>query len=334
MELDEEEVKDSSSEESISTIYPFSEIQAHSDSVCSVHFHPTLPDMYASGGIDDMAYLYSGSEVKDLTGHTDSIICVAFSTCGEFLAVGSMDGWVSIWNTQNGDSIARYQGPTEEILSISWHPRLPSILVLSADLSMWVWHMRKNSPVAVIYGHPLNVAKFGPAGRYIYAGAKDGGVKAWDMKSEAFEANPPLCSIQGKDLHTDEVISIDMNQCGIILSGSKDGSVGVVNMNSRKVLGKLNVSEDSVETVEFCKDMNWFLVATMAGELKVYELDNLAPRSQVQVGLGIVKAMWSAMEIYVCGVEGMLECYDGRSGERLRKYAGAQETLLDMDVKQ
>lgn len=334
MESEPIDIDDSSSEDSISAVYPFSEIQAHSDSVCSVAIHPTTSDIYASGGIDDMAYLYLANDVKDLTGHTDSIINVSFSNCGEYLAVGSMDGNVSIWNTQNGDNIAKYQGPTEEIVSIAWHPRLPSICAVSSDLSMWVWHIRKNSPVAVIYGHPINIAKFGPAGRYIYAGGKDGSIKAWDMKIENFESNPPFCTIQGKEMHTDEVICIDMHTGGVIISGGKDGVVGVVNMNSKKVLSRIEISQDSIESVEFCKEMNWFLVATMGGEFKVYELDNLAPRCQVNVGIGIVKAVWNVMEIYLCGLEGFLECYDGRTGERLRKYKGTLETILDIDVKQ
>ena len=133
MELSEEEV---SSENTIPSIGLFSEIQVHSESVRSVHFHPSLPGVYASGGADYMAYLCTGSEAKGLPGHTASIVCVVFSPCGEFLAVGSLDGSVSIWNAQNGESITRYQGPTEEILSICWHPRLPSILALSADPSL------------------------------------------------------------------------------------------------------------------------------------------------------------------------------------------------------
>lgn len=330
----EDIVIDSDSEDSIEAVFPISEIQAHSDSVCSVAFHPISPDIYASGGIDDIAFFYTQNEAKELTGHTDSIIAVSFSNCGEFLAVASMDGTITIWNAQNGDNIAKYEGPTEEILSISWHPRLPSLCALSNDLSLWVWHTRKNSPVAVIYGHPLNIAKFGPAGRYIYAGGKDGSIKVWDMKSEGFENAPPLCTIPGKDIHNDEIISIDMHNGGIIVSGSKDGCVGLTNFNSKKIITKIKVCEESIESVEFCKEMMWFLVATMSGELRVYECDSLNTRCTIQVGMGIVKAIWVGFDIYVGGLEGLLELYDGRGGQRVKKFSGTKETVLDFDVKQ
>ena len=92
----DEDIKDSSSEESITAVYPFSEIQAHTDSVGCVCLHPVSADIYASGGIDDMAYLYIDNDVKELLGHTDSVVCVCFSVCGEYLAAGSMDGSVSV----------------------------------------------------------------------------------------------------------------------------------------------------------------------------------------------------------------------------------------------
>jgi ribosome assembly protein SQT1 len=39
---------------------PLFELQVHSDSVCSVAIHPTNPEIMASGGVDDKAYLKVG----------------------------------------------------------------------------------------------------------------------------------------------------------------------------------------------------------------------------------------------------------------------------------
>jgi len=324
----------SSSSSETQSIYPISEIQSHSDSVCTVSFHPSNPDIYASGGVDDVGFLYRSNEVKEICGHTDSIISVQFSPCGEYLALGSMDGSTSVHLVSSGEQVSKYQGPTEEVLSICWHPRVLSLLVLSSDLSLWLWHLKKTSPVAVIYGHPLNVAKFAPAGRYVYAGGGDGSVKVWDIKSEDFSTAPPFYTAPSRTLHADEVICIDMHESGVIVSGGKDGSVGLVNCVSGRVLGKFKVSEDSVEAVQFCQEMLWFLVACVGGDLKVYECDTLSPRVQINLGRGIVKACWDRFNVFVCGTEGLLECVDGRNGERLKKYKGCKETYLDLDVRQ
>jgi ribosome assembly protein SQT1 len=334
MEIDQSDHSKSESSEDEEGIYPISEIQSHNDSVCSVSWHPTSSEIFASGGVDDTGFLYRQDSVKELSGHTDSVISVQFSPCGEYLALGSMDGNVSVFLVSTSEQVAKYSGPTEEVLSLSWHPRVLSLLVLSSDLSMWIWHLKKPSPVAVMYGHPLNLAKFAPTGRFIYAGGSDGSVKVWDMKSEGFQNSPPFYTAQQGSLHNDEVISVDMHESGIVVSGAKDGSIGLTNPGSGKVLGKISLGSESVEAVQFCLEMVWFLAASVDGDLKVFDCDTLSPRVHVQLGKAIVKSIWRKFHIFVCGTEGLLECLDGRSGEKLFSYKGCSETYLDLDVNQ
>lgn len=334
MEIEENSDSQSSEGDPELDIFPLSEIQAHTDSVCSVAWHPLQAEIYASGGIDDIAFIYKADEVKELTGHTDSIIAVQFSPCGEYLAISSMDGNTSVFLVSNYELISKFIGPTEEIISLHWHPRVLSLMVLSADLSLWVWHLRKTSPVAIIYGHPLSIAKFAPIGRFIYAGGSDGSFKVWDMKAENFDTNPPYLTISPKEIHTDEVICIDLHETGVGLTGSKDGSVGLVNINSKRVLGKIQVSEESIESVLFCKEMLWFLVGSMSGDLKIYECDTMSPRCQIKIDCGIVRAIWDKFNVFLAGTDGQIQCIDGRTGELLKKYKGCRETILDLDVKQ
>jgi WD40 repeat protein len=125
-----------------------------------------------------------------------------------------------------------------------------------------------------------------------------------------------------------------MNEQGMIVTGGKDGSVGLVNTNSKKVIAKIKVGEESVESVAFCKEMNWFVAGNMAGEVRVYEVDSLAARCVIQAGAGVVKCLWSGFEVFVGGLGGMLAGFDGRSGVLLRKLSGPSDTVLDFDVKQ
>lgn len=119
----------------------------------------------------------------------------------------------------------------------------------------------------------------------------------------------------------------------VILSGARDGSVCLVNWPKNRIIRKIQSFEESVESVDFCSQINMFLAASIAGEIKVYEVESLQTRVSIKVGYGITKSIWVGFEIIVSTIGGKLKCFDGRSGEGLRKWIGHEDTVLDFDVK-
>lgn len=73
---------------------------AHEKAVFSVSAHPTCPVLVVTGGEDDNGFLWrtdTGEEIAKLTGHTDSVITTGWSSDGEMVATGGMDGLVRVW---------------------------------------------------------------------------------------------------------------------------------------------------------------------------------------------------------------------------------------------
>lgn len=73
---------------------------AHEKAVFSVSAHPTCPVLVVTGGEDDNGFLWrtdTGEEMAKLTGHTDSVITTGWSSDGEMVATGGMDGLVRVW---------------------------------------------------------------------------------------------------------------------------------------------------------------------------------------------------------------------------------------------
>lgn len=61
------------------------------------------------------------AQLCHLNDHEDAITAVAFSTEGTFLATGSLDGRLCVWNVQEGRLLYRHLGE-HEISSIAWLP--------------------------------------------------------------------------------------------------------------------------------------------------------------------------------------------------------------------
>ncbi len=94
---------------------------SHEGPVYAVAAHPNAP-VAASGGGDDFGYIWDvtdGETIVKLTGHADSVTATAFSSDGEMVSTGGMDGRVRVWKRVRKDDyrtwefLTELQGPDE-----------------------------------------------------------------------------------------------------------------------------------------------------------------------------------------------------------------------------
>lgn len=98
----------------------------------------------------------SGQEVLNLSIE-DGVTTVAISPGGEYVAAGSLDKSVRVWDARNGFLIERLDGidgHKDSVYSVAFAPNGRSLVSGSLDKSIKMWELADNRPMIS-----------GPAGR-------------------------------------------------------------------------------------------------------------------------------------------------------------------------
>ena len=244
---------------------------SHRKSVFCVQLHPKFPTppLAVSGGEDDAAWIWNtidGSEVAHLTGHTDSVVAVAFSHDGEYVATGGLDGRVRVWRRHgSGDAwhtwefLTNLEGPSE-VVWLTWHPRGPVLVAGASDTTIWMWKLPSGAEMMIFNGHTGSVTcgRFTPDGRRLVTGSDDGSLIVWDPTSGA-----PLAKLKDSDTRfaldggiTSLCVSPDNK---LVVVGGAAGGIRVVSIaqldsgGAAQLVNALDAhdSGESVETIEF-----------------------------------------------------------------------------------
>lgn len=159
---------------------------AHTDSIFCIAQHPSNPNIIATGGGDDVAYIYDATVepgpvlpssyqsdpsavterksqpiLQKLDGHTDSVNAVAFTQPhGEYVLTAGLDGKLRVYRHSKSADWSAWDFVTEaaEVEEINWlaanpSPNNPNVIALGAnDGSVWVYKVDASDS-----GNELNI---------------------------------------------------------------------------------------------------------------------------------------------------------------------------------
>lgn len=129
----------------------------------------------------------TGERIVALRG-IDSVLAVAGSADGRWVAAGNWHGTVVVWDAQSGQEVARQEALRRGAEALAFSPDARHLLVGGRDQQIRVWEFdpRNSEPLreaGSLRGHAHNLVDvlFLPDGGRVISGSSDSTVRVWDL---------------------------------------------------------------------------------------------------------------------------------------------------------
>ncbi|KAF9149318.1 hypothetical protein BG015_008889 [Linnemannia schmuckeri] len=116
-----------------------------------------------------------------------SVNCVAYSPCGEMLAIGLADGTVSLWNLgpKKSELVHNFKDHVKNIFSVVFSPNGDQIASSGMGEKIQLWRPKEKKAGPVLTGHKrdVNCLAYSWDGHHLLSGSDDCTVRLWDLTS-------------------------------------------------------------------------------------------------------------------------------------------------------
>jgi WD40 repeat protein len=132
----------------------------------------------------------TGKLVANLKGHTDGVICLAWTADGKTLISGSEDFSIRTWNTTAWQQIAVLTGHTKAVRGIAISPNGRILVSASGDRTARLWNLGNGQLIGSPLQHESSVRcmSLSTDGMLLATGCTDNNAYGWDISAVVKEA--------------------------------------------------------------------------------------------------------------------------------------------------
>nr|WP_255216787.1 protein kinase [Pseudenhygromyxa sp. WMMC2535] len=224
---------------------------------------------------------------RALTGHREPLLRLAVSPSGRWLATGSWDTDVRVWDLERPALERPLIGHRDKLQSVAIDGAGRRVLTASSDRSARVWDAETGASVARLDApRPLNLAVFSPDGARVVAGHDNGMLSAWLLDSGEHLERPA---------HATGVRALSFSPDGARLaSASSDGSAKIWRADLSEAPLVLRGHEDRVMRVAFDVAGERLITASADATARVWDAETGALVSLLSGHEGAIRALASS----------------------------------------
>ncbi|KAG8780670.1 hypothetical protein FRC15_009348 [Serendipita sp. 397] len=214
---------------------------------------------------------WSGS-LNILSGHSEGVLSVAWSTDGRRVLSGSYDNTVRMWDAETGQQhVSSLEGHDSRVRAMAFSPDGRWVVSGSSDKTLRIWDVETGqqygSSLEDHHGQVQSVA-FSPDGRRIVSGSFDKTVRIWDVETGQ-QHGPSLVG------HDGWVQSVAFSPDGRrIVSGSSDNTVRIWDVETGRQHGPSFKGHDGwVQSVAFSPDGRRIVSGSSDHTVRIWDVE-------------------------------------------------------------
>jgi WD40 repeat protein len=205
---------------------------------------------------------------KVLNSHLSDIWTVKFSSNGNWLASGSVDSTIKMWDVENGKVILNIKQPNG-ITYLDFSPDGNYLATASYDSKVRIWKLPEGVLIKELIGHVGTVwsVNFSPDGKTIASCGEDSTIKIWNTENGQI-----VQTLQG---HSRNVWDVKFSPDGTHLaSGSFDKTIRIWSVSDGKLLHVLTSHNDAIVAIAYSHDGQKFISASDDKAIKLWATNN------------------------------------------------------------
>ncbi|KAH7471855.1 Vegetative incompatibility protein [Fusarium oxysporum f. sp. matthiolae] len=266
--------------------------------------------------------------LQTLEGHGHWVSSVTFSADGQWIASGSYDKTVKIWDAGTGTCDQTLEGHGHWVDSVAFSADGQRIASGSRDITVKVWDTGAGACMRTLEGHGDSVLSvvFSADGRWIASSSYDKTVKIWDAGTGAC-----VRTLEG---HGHWVTSVTFSADGRwIASGSLDNTVKIWDAGTGACMRTLEGHGDSVLSVTFSADGQWIASGSYDKTIKIWDAGTGAcMRTLEGHGGSVLSVLFSVDGRWIASgsLDKTVKIWDASTGACMRTLEGHGDSVLSV----
>jgi WD40 repeat protein len=207
----------------------------------------------AHGVMIHVISLESGQVEAVLKGHSNIVVCLAFSRDGRFLASSSNDGTARLYDVKTGETLQVFRGHTGRVRKVAFSHDDKYLATSGGDRTARIWSVADGKQVAELTGFDAEVLSVAwhPKAHTLATGCDDGTIHLWQVdgkrtKKIRLDPKDPIQSVS---------LAYSPDGDELLYGGvSFSGRVGLYNLKEDKLRLAFTKHNNTVYSARFSPD--------------------------------------------------------------------------------